>query len=363
MGQKGGGTQTTIQKNDPPAYVAPYATDYLQRAGAQSNSPFRAYTGDFSGFNANGSMSQGPAPTQEQFTRTTPGTPGTTGLNQGYAGSIPGTPGTPASTSFDQQGYKAALDKYNQSAQSSTPFNPQSYLDARIAPMNAQQNLGLDLTQQRALAGSPVLNAAKTNLQDTLEGKYLTADSNPYLKGAVDQQLGDIQSRINTQFGGSNFGTTAHQEWLGKNLADTALPIYAQNYDTERNRQMQANLFAPQAAQADYGDLQALLGVGDTRQANSQQRLDALYDLWNQQQQYPQMQLDNLGRAISGSPGMQSTSTGPNPYQQNRAASAIGGAAAGAGLGGMVAGASSGAIGGPMGMGVGAALGLLGGML
>jgi hypothetical protein len=278
MGSSGGGTQTTIQKNDPPAYVQPYATSYLDRANNLSGQPFNPYAGQ------------------------------------------------------------------------------------RIAGLTPEQQQGLNLTSQRALSGSPVTNAAKSNLEATLRGDFLSADSNPYVRGTIEKAMGDVQSRVNSQFSGNNFGGTAHQEWLGSQLADTALPIYAQNYDNERTRQMQANLFAPQMAQSDYNDLSALLGVGDVRQANSQQGLDFLYDQWQQQQQHPYNQLSFLGGAIAGSPGMQSTTTGPNPYQSNRTATALGGAAGGAALGSMVAGASSGAIGGPVGMGVGAGLGLLGGL-
>lgn len=245
------------------------------------------------------------------------------------------------------------------------PYQP--YGGQRIAPLNQQQNQGLDLTEQRALAGSPVQNAAKTNLTDTLNGRYLNADTNPYLKGTVDRALGDVQTRVNSQFSGNNFGSTAHQEWLGSQLADTALPIYAQNYNNERQRQMQANLFAPQAAQSDYADLQALLGVGDVRQQNSQQNLDFLYDQFLQQQQHPYNQLRFFSDIIQGSPGSQTTSTGPNPYQTNRAASAIGGAAAGAGLGGALGGALAGAEAGSVipgwGTAIGAGVGLLGGLL
>lgn len=241
----------------------------------------------------------------------------------------------------------------------------QAYPGQRIAPLNSQQEQGLQMTEQRALSGSPVMNAANRNLQDTLNGNYLNAESNPYLSGAVNKALGDVQTRVNSQFSGNNFGGTAHQEWLGSQLADAALPIYAQNYDNERQRQMQANLFAPQAAQSDYNDLQALLGVGDVRQANTQQNLDYLYNQWNEQRGYRDSQLDKFIQRVYGYPGSQTT--GPNPYAQNRTASALGGAAAGAGLGGALGGAAAGAQAGSVipgwGTAIGAGLGLLAGYL
>lgn len=361
MGTSGGKTQTTT--NEPPAYVQPFAREYLGRASELSRTPFQMYTGN------NFTQPQGTMamPTREQFTKAP-----TTSMGRALNQTQHATPdmrgqwengklqGQPTGGGFDEAGYNAAMEKYN-SQVGGQSINPQQYINARIAPMTQEQNEGLDLTAQRAREGSAVMNAAKGNLEATLRGDYLNADTNPYLKGAVDRQLNDIQSRINTQFSGNNFGTTGHQEWLGKNLADTALPIYAQNYDQERTRQMQANLFAPQMANSDYDDLRALLGVGDTRQAFNQQGLDAKYDLWNQLQQYPYQQNDYLGGAVAGSPGSQTT--GPNPYQSNRAAGALGGVAAGAGIGAAMAPAGAtgmAALGGPAGLGIMAGLGLLG---
>lgn len=232
-----------------------------------------------------------------------------------------------------------------------TPF--QAYEGQRFADFNQDQLQGLDMTRQRALAGSPVTNAAKTNLEATLRGDYLNPQSNPYLQNTVNQAMGDVQSRVNSQFSGNNFGGSAHQEWMQKNLMDTAMPYYMQNYGDERNRQMQANLFAPQMAQSDYADLQALLGVGDVMAGQDQQNLDFMYDEWMRKLQYPTQSLNTLLGAAYGAPG--SVQTAPNPYQQNRAAGALGGAASGAALGSAF---------GPIGTGVGAIggglLGLLG---
>lgn len=244
-----------------------------------------------------------------------------------------------------------------------TPY--EAYGGQRFADFNQDQLQGLDMTRQRALAGSPVTNAAKSNLEATLRGDYLNPQSNPYLQNTVNQAMGDVQSRVNAQFSGNNFGGSAHQEWLQQNLMDTAMPYYMQNYGDERNRQMQANLFAPQMAESDYADLSRLLGVGDVLQGQQQQGLDYLYDQWLQQQNYPRQQLQDFMSLVYGNPGREQVA--PNPYQQNRAASAIGGASAGAGLGGALgsalAGGAEGSMLGPWGTAIGAGVGLLGGLL
>lgn len=95
---------------------------------------------------------------------------------------------------------------------------------------------------------NPLIPQSQAEMSKTIAGDYLNADTNPYLKGTVDRALGDVQTRVNAQFANNNFGSSGHQEWLGRNLAETALPIYNQNYQQERNRQFGATTAAPDFA-------------------------------------------------------------------------------------------------------------------
>lgn len=196
----------------------------------------------------------------------------------------------------------------------------------QISPFSPEQQYGLSMTTQRAIDGSPVMNAAQGNAFNTLQGNFMSPDSNPWLKENVDTAMNDVTGRINSQFGNNNFGGTAHQETLGRGLGQVAAGMYGQNYDSERARQMQTMGLAPQMAESDYRDAQALLGVGDARQQLSQSYLDQANGLFNQNNQFPQTQLDNYGRAVSigmGAGGNSST-TGPNPNQRSGIADLIG---------------------------------------
>lgn len=180
-----------------------------------------------------------------------------------------------------------------------------------ISPLTNQY---LSMTQDRATTGNPLNSLAQSNAAATLNGSYLTPDSNPFLQSTVNQALGDVKSQINSQFSGDNFGSSAHQEWLQRGLANTALPYYMQNYQQERQRQMGAQALAPTLANQDYTDINQL------GQA-------ALY-----QQNFPWEQLQKYQQAISGNYGGTQTS----PIFTNPAANMAGGALAGLGLYGMM---------------------------
>jgi hypothetical protein len=171
----------------------------------------------------------------------------------------------------------------------SQPYQP--YPGARIADFTPEQQAGMNLTTQRALQGSPVMQAAQGNLQDTLQGKYL--DSNPYIDQMVNRTQQDVMTNWGAQLG-KNFGNTGVQEVVGRALGDSSNAVRYQNYNDERTRQMQANLFAPQAASADYQDMQALMGVGDVRQQQQQNLLNMPFEEWARAQQFPYDQLGAL---------------------------------------------------------------------
>lgn len=129
-----------------------------------------------------------------------------------------------------------------------SPWGPQQpYL---LSGFGQAQNL---LGQQQA-AGNPLLDPAMQQMQATIRGDYLNPETNPYLSQTVDSALAKAASGVNSQFGtGDNYGGSAHQEWLGRTLADTALPYYFGNYNTERGRQDTAAGAAPGFTQGYFG--------------------------------------------------------------------------------------------------------------
>jgi hypothetical protein len=243
------------------------------------------------------------------------------------------------------------------SSQASQPYN--FYNGDTIAGFTPTQQAGQQLATQRAMAGSPTLNSANNLATNTLNGNYLSPDSNPYLKQNVNTALNDVQTRVNSQFNGNNYGSTANQELLTRNLGDTAAQMYGNNYTNERNNQMQTMGQAPQLANADYNDANQLMNVGGQQQNQAQQYLTAGANAFNGANGYNQQQLDNYGRAVNlgMGGGNTTTATGPNPNQSNGMASALGGALSGAGLGSSLFGTGGALAGLGISSGLGTALG------
>ena len=156
---------------------------------------------------------------------------------------------------------------------------------------NARASGMLDQTQFPSnMVGQEANNLAAS----TLRGDYL--NSNPFLNDSVSQAMGMARSQINSQFGGgSNYGSSAHQEWLSKGLMNAALPQLSQNYENERGRQFAALSQAPALSGMDY------------------QQAFAPWDMLGRYQ-------DIVGNQGGGSSSTQ------NPYFTNPVNSAMGGA-------------------------------------
>lgn len=267
-------------------------------------------------------------------------------------------------------------------ALSNQPY--QTYTGQRIADLTGQQTTGLNLVQNRALYGSPEEQTARQNFTDTLSGKYLGqgaaynpyADmNNPYLKGMVNQSLNDVTGRVNSQFNGNNYGTTAHQETLTRNLGEAANNAYGQAfnlqaqladananrlqsaYSNERNNQLQMAGMLPQYGNIDYNNAQQLIGVGDIYRQEAQDRLNNQYADWAAAQDMKFKQLDILGNTLGAATGGQSniSSLGyqATPYTSNKLASSIGGGLAGYSLGNAVNSDYGGYVGGALGTAAG----------
>jgi len=240
----------------------------------------------------------------------------------------------------------------------------QPYKD-RIAPFSQDQNTAFSMIRDRATQGSPLMTGSNQMLTDTVNGKYLDPTSNPAWAPTMDRIRDEYQRGIAPQtaaaFANAGAGplgeSSAYLETMGANnraFGDTLAQAGGELYNAERLNQMRAAMFAPQYAQAEYQDAQALAGIGDVQQDYQQ---DLLSDLYNYPRESTDYFANTLGRAIGGA----GSTTGPNPYQRNRAASGIGGALGGAGLGYMIGSGAS--IGGPYGAAIGAGVGLLGGLL
>lgn len=87
-------------------------------------------------------------------------------------------------------------------------------------------------------AGQPT--SAATNLQDYASGKFLNGEGNPFYRQRLEQDIGDSNALIQSQFSGSGrYGSGANQNTIAKNTSNMLLSGLESDY----NRQ-QANQFA-----------------------------------------------------------------------------------------------------------------------
>src|SRR5678816_1302227 len=76
----------------------------------------------------------------------------------------------------------------------------------------AQSPYTLQAIQARAAEGGPgsLTGQAQGQISGTLAGNY----ANPYSQAALGNVMDMTRSKVNSQFGGDNYGNSAHQEWL-----------------------------------------------------------------------------------------------------------------------------------------------------
>ena len=232
-----------------------------------------------------------------------------------------------------------ALNQYQTAPQE---FFPRS----TVAPQSADTIAAQDLIRSRALAGSPLTDAAQTAALDTLSGSFLggpryTEMYNAAVRPAVQSFTESVLPGITSQFARSGrLGSNAQQlateratEAFGRGLAD----VGAQQYAQERARQNQMIGVAPQLAAADFADPARLAAIGATQGAQAQKELADEVARFGFYQQRPRDALNALVGQIQGIPlAGTGTSQTAQPYFTNPVASGLGGAFAGAQLANML---------------------------
>jgi hypothetical protein len=254
----------------------------------------------------------------------------------------------------------------------------QQYEGVQNAPMNESQLTAMGLTSGTALNGDPTTNASLGQFANTAAGNYsnpwattynpYAMTGNPQLEQMIQAGNAGITKNYNQAvkpgtdsmfaragaFGGSAYmdktgqdqaqlaGALANNETnlrfqdYGQkaNLMESALGRGNNDYEAERGRMLQAAQGGMAGDQIQFGRAKALAGTGDAMQQYSQSLLDTEKSEFEKQQNYPWMQIDQLGavlgKALGGS--SQTTTTMQMPKQYGGVAGAIGGGAAGYGL-------------------------------
>lgn len=221
-----------------------------------------------------------------------------------------------SSTAISPFQKKYLKDIYDQAqAQSRVPI--QQYGGQTVAgidPATADyQTAALDYAQ----GGNAGFNQAAGYNSDVLAGKYLTPESNPYLRQTYDVAAGALSDNyrrailptIASRFARAGQAQSAQfagaqnyaDQSLARGLSELGTGIYGQAYADERGRQEAARAFAPTIAAEQQQRLDTARSVGEQRQAYQQQLLDDLKARFEFAQDEPALRLSRFAN-ILGNP-------------------------------------------------------------
>lgn len=213
-----------------------------------------------------------------------------------------------------------AQNWYNSSA------GTQQFPGSTSVPLSADTQAALAAIRARATAGSPVMGAANQSALDTIQGKYLDPNTNPYLKSTFDQASSAVNSQVNGQFSSAGrYGSGAQTGVLADKNNQLATDIYGGNYQQERARQAAMTGMAPTLAQGDYADANALLTSGNIQQQQSQNDLQSQIDKFNFTQNNPLQRIQQYSGLLSGYGGLGGQSTQTQGSSSNVGSQIIGG--------------------------------------
>lgn len=219
----------------------------------------------------------------------------------------------------------------------------QQYTGQRVASFAPWQDQAYQAQAQRAMSGSPVMNAANAQLTNTINGGNL--NGNPYIDSQINQAQGDLARNWNNvqapawsrsmQNSGS-FGNSGvmqanqdAQNQLQQNMGKIGSDMRFQNYNTERGYQQQALGMAPTFANQDYTDISQLQQAGAAYQGQNQKLLDNAYQQFTDSRDYNKQNVDWFGQQLGRINGGTQTTTSPGT---STGAQIVGGLTAGAGL-------------------------------
>lgn len=245
---------------------------------------------------------------------------------------------------------KPYLQPYIQQAWNNSQSPYEAYQGQRIADLDPAQQMGMNLTSAQALNGFQGQAEGNNNYQAMMRGDFLNPDSNPYLAANVNKAMGDITNNYRTgtkpqtdaaaarsgAFGGSAWQQMVqnNERALGDSLGSTANQFYGQNYQNERNNQMQGLGMMGAMQNLGYNDSSKLTGVGDALRNYNQDLLNTQYSDWQEAQNAPYLRQEQFGNALRSTmgAGSSSTSTSSNPFKVSPVAGALGGALGGYGI-------------------------------
>ena len=183
---------------------------------------------------------------------------------------------------------------------------------------SAATSQALQMAQQRAIAGSPLLRAGQEEQLATIQGRGV----NPFLGGALEQAnrlsgeeyTQKIQNLLSKASSAGRYGSAAMGQQEGKAqdifaraLAEQGGQLAYSSAEAERQRQVEAARNAPTMSAADYSDIEKLLRVGQGREQYQLQDIQgrlAAADI-------PTQRLQRAANVIYGAPLETTTTSTP----------------------------------------------------
>lgn len=132
------------------------------------------------------------------------------------------------------------------------------------APMFSDlEQQGYDSLRSTVNSGAGNVDRAISANNDTISGKYLTPDTNPYLRDIASRISSIAGSNANTTFSGKGrSGSGLAGYYNGKAVGDSLTDMYGSVYESERGRQSEAIGRAPSLAQGAFLAPQAMISAG-----------------------------------------------------------------------------------------------------
>lgn len=235
---------------------------------------------------------------------------------------------------------------------------PDYYPGQTYADFDPMQLEALNGTANLARTGSPLVQSAQTAVQDILN---TPPGQNPYLDGMLKKLAANANAQVNDQFiAAGRTGSGANVATATQSITDAQLPYLLDQFNTDRNMQLQAAGIAPNLADYDFQNLSRIGTVGDAFQAQTQQGINEDIDRFNYDQTKDSAWLDKYLARINGSAANNLTTQTTTQEKSGGGLSSILGSALGIGSmfvpGGQFAGIGS-SIGSALGMGAASGLG------
>lgn len=269
-------------------------------------------------------------------------------MSKGSSGSATTTSGPPAYLQpYYTQLAKAGSNLYANNA-------PLYYPGNQVAPFSPLQNQGFGQIQNQASQPNSIGQTGTGYFNALESGSLLNPATNPALQGMAQLSDNQIQNNLASQFAGSGRNIEASAPIQANQMANVASDIYGGAYNNTLNNMTGALSQANPLTMQGYIPGQQLLNAGGSIQNQAQNIIGGNQNAFGYYQGLPYQQMQGFGSLLSGIPGNQQTT----PYYQNKAAGALGGAAAAGSIVGpmMAAGTVSGPVGWGL-MGLGALLG------